>query len=196
MKYAWSKSKQKKGTETKAVLDPAKGLKYLFINELRDILWSEKALIKAFPKIITNAQSPEFINAVSDHLETTIAQHARIEGLFASLGVRGAAKKCDTIDWLIREIEQVIEHTPEGIVRDAGLISIAQKIAHYEIASYGILYAFAELLGETETAALLEKTLKEEKEADEVLTSIAKSDISLELSYTYMDERNYKRRSA
>ncbi len=177
----------------------AKGLRDLFENELKDVLWAEKALIKAFPKMIKNAQSPDLINSISEHLDITIGQVSRLEKVFALISTRAVPKKCEAMYGLIRESEEIIENTEEGLVRDAGIISAARKIEHYEIASYGTLCVYAEALGEIEAVVLLKQTLDEEKEAERELTSIAKTSINLEASYEEMIYGYYgseKRRTA
>jgi len=104
----------------------------------------------------------------------------RLEKVFDLIGEKASAKKCEAMEGLIAEAEQIMDETEEGVVRDAGIISAAQKVEHYEIASYGTLVSFANTLGETEAADLLEETLNEEKEADQSLTGIAESSINLD----------------
>jgi ferritin-like metal-binding protein YciE len=200
MKNIFTKAKQKKSRDVKQYAseknaDPAKGLRDLFENELKDIYWAEKMLTKALPKMIKNAQSPELINAISEHLDITIAQITRLEKIFGILGIRAVAKKCEAMSGLIQESEAIIANTTEGLVRDAGIISSAQKIEHYEIATYWTLGTFAESLGELEVAHLMKLTLDEEKEADEILTSIAKSSINLRASEE-ADYSHYRLRTA
>lgn len=158
----------------------AQGLRDLFEDELKDIYWAEKALTKAIPKMIKNATSEELIDALQDHLEATKGHVERCEQAFEMLGKAARAKKCEAMEGLTKEAEEIMDNTTEGMVRDAGIISAAQKVEHYEIASYGTLCAFAKTLGENEVADLLEQTLNEEKEADENLTTIAESSINLE----------------
>lgn len=158
----------------------AKSLQDLFEDELKDIYWAEKALTKAIPKMIKNATSQELLEALKDHLEVTEQQVARCEEVFESIGVKAVAKKCEAMEGLIKEAEEIMESTDAGSVRDAGIISAAQKVEHYEIASYGTLCAFAKQLGHEEAATLLEETLNEEKEADSTLSDIAQSTINQE----------------
>lgn len=167
----------KKSSKTKP--DAAQGLRDLFEDELKDIYWAEKALVKALPKMAKNATSEELINAIEEHLEVTKEHVERCEQVFEMMNKPARAKKCEAMDGLIREAQDIMESTEPGVVRDAGIISGAQKIEHYEIASYGTLCAFAKTLGETEIAALLEQTLNEEKEADQTLTGIAESTINM-----------------
>ena len=172
-----------KDTKTKsAKSDVAQGLRDLFEDELKDIYWAEKALTKAIPKMIKNATSEELIDALQDHLEVTKGHVERCEKVFELLGKPARAKKCEAMDGLTKEAKEIMESTEKGVVRDAGIISAAQKVEHYEIASYGTLCAFAKTLGEREVADLLEQTLNEEKEADETLTEIAETSINLEAS--------------
>lgn len=156
----------------------AEGLRDLFIDELKDIYWAEKSLTKAIPKMIKKATSEDLINALQDHLEVTKGHLERCETSFEMLGMPARAKKCEAMEGLTKEAEEIMESTEEGVVRDAGIISAAQKVEHYEIASYGTLCAFAKTLGENEIANLLEKTLKEERDCDDTLTHIAETSIN------------------
>lgn len=155
-------------------------LEKLFEDELKDIYWAEKALTKALPKMIKKASSSELVDAIETHLAETEEQVTRIEQVFELLGKKATAKKCEAMDGLIKEAEELMEESEEGVMRDAAIISAAQKVEHYEIASYGTLRAFAETLGFDEVAALLETTLEEEKNADQTLTDVAVSAINLE----------------
>jgi ferritin-like metal-binding protein YciE len=156
------------------------GLRELFLDELKDIYWAEKALVKALPKMAKKATSSELVAAIEDHLAVTETHVERLEQVFDTLGEKAAAKKCEAMDGLITEAEDLMKEIEDGVVRDAAIISAAQKVEHYEIASYGTLVAFANTLGESEAAELLEETLDEEKEADQLLTEIAMSSINLD----------------
>ncbi|SRR5258705_6868020 len=158
----------------------SQGLRDLFEDELKDIYWAEKALTKAIPKMVKNATSEELVSALNDHLEVTKGHVDRLEESFNILGKPARAKKCEAMAGLVKEAEEIMEDTEEGVVRDAGIISAAQKVEHYEIASYGTLCAFAKTLGEDEVTSLLQQTLDEEKEADQKLTQIAESSINAE----------------
>lgn len=147
----------------------------LFEDQLKDIYWAEKALTKAIPGMIKNATSDELIEALKLHLEETKEQVERLTQVFASIDKKASAKKCDAMEGLIKEAEEIMEHCEEGPMCDAGIILAAQKVEHYEIASYGTLCAFAKTLGLDDAAALLKLTLDEEKEADLNLSGIAKS---------------------
>lgn len=173
----------KKQSKSKQASDPAEGLRELFVNELKDIYWAEKALTKALPKMMKKASSEELMNAIQDHLAVTEEQIARVEKVFESIGEKAQAKKCEAMVGLIKEAEELMKDHEEGPVRDAAIISAAQKVEHYEIASYGTLCVFAKTLGEEEAAMLLGETLAEEKEADETLTNLAESFINAEAAH-------------
>lgn len=158
----------------------AQGLYDLFVDELEDIYWAEKALTKAIPEMIKNATADVLVKALTGHLEVTKLHVSRLDEVFSLIGEKAVAKKCEAMEGLIKEAKGVMEDTKEGMVRDAGIIAAAQKAEHYEIASYGTLCSFAKTLGETEAAALLQETLDEEKEADEKLSEIAESFINIE----------------
>jgi ferritin-like metal-binding protein YciE len=170
--------KQDKQNGVKAKPDAAQGLRELFVDELKDIYWAEKALTKAIPKMIKNATANDLTDALKGHLEVTKEHVTRLEKVFTSIGEKVAAVKCEAMAGLTKEAEEIMEGTEKGMVRDAGIISAAQKVEHYEIATYGTLCTFAKTLGETEAAALLHETLEQEKEADEKLTQIAESTIN------------------
>lgn len=161
-------------------LSQESGLRKLFLDELKDIYWAEKALVKALPKMAKKATSSELVSALEDHLAVTETHVDRLEQVFDIIGEKAAAKKCEAMDGLITEAEEIMKETEDGVVRDAGIISAAQKVEHYEIASYGTLVSFANTLGESDAAELLEQTLDEEKEADQALTEIAESSINLD----------------
>lgn len=167
-------------TSSKTTNGKEKGLQQLFENELRDIYWAEKALTKAIPKMIKKATSEDLKEALENHLEVTKGHVERCEKVFELLGKPASAKKCEAMAGLTKEAEEIMESTEDGMVRDAGIISAAQKVEHYEIASYGTLCAFAKTLGENEVVKLLEKTLNEEKEANDKLTQIAESSVNEE----------------
>lgn len=172
-----------KNNENKAAAQPnesAEGLRKLFIDELKDIYWAEKALVKALPKMAKKATSEELVAAIEDHLAVTETHVERLEQAFEMLGKKAIGKKCEAMEGLVKEAEEIMSETEDGMVRDAGIISAAQKVEHYEIASYGTLVSFANILGEAKVAKLLEQTLTEEKDADQTLTSIAESAINIE----------------
>lgn len=160
----------------------AEGLKDLFVDELKDIIYAERALLKALPKMAANATEPKLAAAIEEHVKVTEGQVDRLKTIFDILGESDRGKKCDAMEGLIKEGESIMEETEAGPVRDAGIISASQKIEHYEIASYGTLAAFARTLGEDEIVSLLEATLAEEKEADALLTESAYNSINFEAS--------------
>ena len=179
-KSARTASRAKANGTVKAKSSAADGLRELFVDSLKDIYWAEKALTKALPKMAKNATSQNLKDAINDHLTVTEGQVTRLEQVFAAVGEKAAAKKCDAMEGLIKEGEGIMEETEVGAVRDAGIIAASQKIEHYEIATYGTLAAFAKTLGEDEAVALLVQTLNEEKEADITLTEAAYNTINFD----------------
>ena len=159
---------------------PSTQLMRLFEAELKDIYWAEKALTKAIPKMIKNATSEELIEALENHLEETLQQVKRVEMVFEIIGKRPVAKKCEAMEGLLKEATEIMEMCDYGAMCDADIISAAQKVEHYEIASYGTLRQFAETLGLSDAASLLEETLNEEKAADETLTEVATAAVNVE----------------
>jgi ferritin-like metal-binding protein YciE len=145
----------------------------LFEDQLKDILWAEKALVKAIPKMISKAASDDLIAALTDHLEETNEHVDRLAEVFRMIDKNTSTVKCDAMEGLIAEASAIMEDCEKSPKCDAGIIAAAQKIEHYEIASYGILREFAETLGLLEAENLLLETLNEEKAADQKLTEIA-----------------------
>ena len=154
-------------------------LQELFIDELRDIYWAEKHLVKALPKMEKATSSEELANAFADHLAVTQEQVTRLEQVFELMGEKPRGKKGDAMEGLVKEAESVIEDTEAGTsTRDVALIIAAQKVEHYEIAAYGGLATLAKTLGKNEVKELLGQTLEEEKETDELLTQLAENNIN------------------
>jgi len=182
------KTSSSKASNKNESQDERSKLHKLFEEELKDIYWAEKALTKAIPKMIKNATSEELIEALENHLEETEGHVQRCEKAFELLGKTAQAKKCEAMDGLITEAEDIMEESDEGVMRDAGIISAAQKVEHYEIATYGTLCQFAKTLGLDEIKDLLGETLNEEKNADETLTEVAESAINIQASQTGEDE--------
>lgn len=149
-------------------------LRALYIDELRDIFNAEKQLTKALPKMAKAASSAELRDGFTEHLEQTKGHVERLEQIFEALGERATGKKCAGMEGLVEEGSEIIEGDFEGNLLDAALISAAQRVEHYEIAAYGTVSAFAELLGEPEHVSLLQQTLDEEKQTDEKLTELSK----------------------
>lgn len=145
----------------------------LFEDELKDIYWAEKALVKAIPKMIEKATSEELIDGLTDHLEETEMHVERLEEVFEAIDQKPEAVKCEAMAGLVKEAEQIMDECEEGAMRDAGIISAAQKVEHYEIATYGTLAQFAKTLGLSDVVDLLEATLEEEKTADQKLSEVA-----------------------
>ncbi|HXD19876.1 MAG TPA: ferritin-like domain-containing protein [Vicinamibacterales bacterium] len=156
---------------------PAKSLQELFVEELRDAYDGEKRLTKALPKMAKAAESPELRSAFTSHLRETERHVQRLEQVFRTIGEPVRGKKCDGLMGIIEEGKSAIEEL-EGSVLDAALIAGGQRAEHYEIAAYGTLAYFAELLGHDKAKDLLGQTLEEEKAADEKLTTIAKSKVN------------------
>jgi ferritin-like metal-binding protein YciE len=156
-------------------------LEKLFTDSLKDLYWAEKHLIKALPKMKKKATTDELKSAIEEHLAQTEEHVSRLEQVFNLCGKKAQAKKCDAMEGLIKEGESVIEETEDNsMTRDAGIIMAAQKVEHYEIATYGSLVQFAKTLGMDDAAELLHKTLDEEKYADEKLTEIAEWHVNKE----------------
>jgi ferritin-like metal-binding protein YciE len=154
-------------------------LKNLYIEELRDLYDAENRLVKALPKLAKAAESEELRAGFEEHLEQTKGHVDRLRQIFESLDERPGGKKCAAMIGLIQEGQDILDEDFEDGVKDAALISAAQRVEHYEIAAYGCVKTWAGLLGETEAQSLLEQTLNEEKEADGKLTELS-SEINLE----------------
>jgi ferritin-like metal-binding protein YciE len=155
----------------------AKSLQELFVEELRDMYDGEKRLTRALPKMARAATSGELRGAITSHLRETEKQVTRLEQVFRSLGEKPRGKKCDGIMGIVEEGNTAMQEL-EGPILDAALIAGAQKVEHYEIASYGTLAYFADLLGQERAKRLLGETLSEEKAADQKLNQIAKSRVN------------------
>jgi ferritin-like metal-binding protein YciE len=145
----------------------------LFVDELKDLYSAEKQITRALPKLVKAATSDELRQAFQSHLEETNGHVQRLEKAFEILGKSPKGKTCVGMKGVLEEGAEVLEDTDKGEVRDAGLISAAQRVEHYEMAGYGAARNFAKLLGQDEIAELLEETLEEEKAADKKLTSIS-----------------------
>jgi len=167
-------------TQRETVSDHTSKLERLFEDELKDIYWAEKALVRALPKLLRNVTSEELYKVLEDHLTETEDQVVRIEGVFRTLGKEPKAKKCEAMAGLIREAEEIMSHTETGPMRDAGIISAVQKVEHYEMASYGTLRTFASTLGLDRAVTLLQENLDEERAADNKLSELAVAAINFE----------------
>ncbi len=149
-------------------------LKELYIEELKDLFSAETQLTKALPKMAKAASSDELRQGFEEHLEQTRGHVERLQQIFEQLGEKATGKKCLGMEGLVKEGAEIIGEDFEGGVMDAALISAAQRVEHYEIAGYGTVIAYAELLGGSEQASMLRETLEEEKETDQKLTELAK----------------------
>ena len=148
-------------------------LRDLLVEELKDLYSAENQLTKALPKVAKNVSDPQLKKAIENHLKETEGHVQRLEQIFEKLDESPKGKTCEGMKGLITEADERIKEGGEPPVLDAGLIADAQRVEHYEISAYGSARTFANLLGEKEIVRLLEQTLKEEKAADEKLTSIA-----------------------
>jgi len=152
----------------------------LFLDELADILYAEKLLIKTLPKLAKAAQSEALREALEEHLSETEEQVTRLTSVFELFEAPVKSKKCDAMEGLVAEGKSLLEDWKGSAALDAAIISAAQKVEHYEIASYGTLATWAGLLGNDEAAELLRETLEEEKAADENLTHLAEDFVNEE----------------
>jgi len=150
------------------------GLQQLYIDELKDLYSAETQLVKALPKMAKAATSPDLKQGFEDHLEQTRGHVERLEEIFDSLDQNPKGKKCAGMEGLVKEGSEMLEQSFTGALMDAGIISAAQRVEHYEIAAYGTVCEFARILGHSDQESLLQQTLQEEKETDEKLTEIAK----------------------
>lgn len=158
-------------------------LKEFFVDELKDIYYAEKQIAKTLPKMKKAATSEELKNAFEEHLSQTKGQVERLEKVFELLGEKAKGKTCEAIEGIIKEGEGIISDTEsDTATRDVGLIFAAQKVEHYEIATYGGLAQLAETLGLPEVSELLHTTLVEEKQTDELLTTIAENHVNYDAS--------------
>lgn len=155
--------------------DQEEGLRTLLHDQLKDMYWAEKALVKALPKMIKETFSDELHELLSMHLDETEEQVKKLQEIFQLLGQKATGKKCEAMEGLIAEATEIMSDLETGSVKDAGIICAAQKVEHYEIATYGCLKTYAEILDELEVAEILDEILKEEKDADAALTDVAYS---------------------
>src|SRR6476619_286800 len=158
-------------------------LKEFFVDELKDIYYAEKQIAKTLPKMKKAATSEELKKAFESHLTMTEEQIERLEKVFEKLGEKAKGKTCEAIEGILKEGEGIISETDsKTATRDVGLIFAAQKVEHYEIATYGGLAQLAETLGLSEISQLLHTTLEEEKQTDVLLTSIAENHVNYDAS--------------
>src|SRR5215204_2971082 len=157
-----------------------KDLKALFLHTLKDVYFAENAISRALPKMAESADSPDLEDAFTTHLEQTREQIKRLEQIFELMGEKAESVPCEAIQGIIKEGNEVAQTFGGGPALDAGLIAAAQAVEHYEIARYGALVSWAERLGLDEVAGLLDETLDEEKETDNLLTELAESEANEE----------------
>lgn len=156
-------------------------LHQLFIDEIQDIYWAEKHLLKQLPKMAEASTSTELRKAFEDHLDITQMHVERLEKVFELLEEKAQTKTCEALKGLSREADEIVDNTEDGtMVRDCGLIMAAQKVEHYEIATYGTLRTWAAIMGHKEVEELLQATLDEEHDADKDLTQAAMSFVNEE----------------
>jgi ferritin-like metal-binding protein YciE len=154
-------------------------LKDLYIHELKDLYSAEKQIVKALPKMVRAASNKELAAAFQEHLEQTKEHAARLEKILTSHDESTRGPKCEGMEGLLKEGDEIIEEDAEDEVRDAGLIGAAQRVEHYEIAGYGCARTYAELLEDRQSAQLLQITLTEESDTDKKLTDLAESVINV-----------------
>jgi len=150
----------------------------LFVEELRDIHSAERQLTKALPRMAKAAQSPQLRQAFERHLKETEGQIERLDRIFKELGARATGKRCKGMEGLVEEGKEMMEEEGDPSVIDAALISAAQRVEHYEIAAYGCVRNYAQMLGLKEAARLLQQNLDEEEATDEKLTALAEGGVN------------------
>jgi ferritin-like metal-binding protein YciE len=156
-------------------------LEKFFVDQLKDIYYAEQQLLKALPEMKQASTTEELEDAFDDHIKQTEKHVKRLEKVFKSIGKKAEGKKCEAMDGLIKEAKTIISDTKDGsMTRDAALIIAAQKVEHYEIATYGGLVQLAITMGLDRAAGILDKTLNDEEETDRLLTDIAESHINIE----------------
>jgi ferritin-like metal-binding protein YciE len=153
-------------------------LEKLFLEELKDVYNAEKQLLRALPRMAKAAESPELQQAFNKHTKETEGQVQRLERVFQELGQSARGKTCKGMQGLVEEGKEVMEKEGEGPVIDAALIASAQRVEHYEIAAYGCLRTYAQLLGLEQAVQLLQQTLEEEEATDKILTELGESGIN------------------
>lgn len=169
----------KSSKATSGKMDNQSLLKKFFVEELQDIYWAEKHLAKELPKLQKAATSEELAEAFGDHQAETEEHVSRLEDVFKMMGETAKAKKCQAMEGLVKEATEIIDETEEETAtRDVALIMAAQKMEHYEIATYGSLVQLAKTIGLHDVADVLAETLNEEKEVDLLLTSIAEGSVN------------------
>ena len=158
----------------------------LYVDQLRDVYNAEKQLVRALPKMAKGASSPDLRSALEEHLEQTRRHVERLEEIFSELGRPATGKTCRGMAGIIEEGQEILDEDSDPAVQDAGIIAAAQRVEHYEIATYGTLRTFAEHKGDQKAARLLGETLDEEKQADKKLTQIAESSVNVRAQESLM----------
>lgn len=176
--------------ETQTAQTTDSKLKEFFVDQLEDLLWAEKKLVKTLPKMQEAATSAELKDAFGNHLSQTQIHVSRLEQIFGIIGEEVDTTKCAAMAGIVDEGEDIIDETEEGTAqRDVGLIFAGQKAEHYEIATYGGMVTLANTLGYKEAADILSQTLTEEKEADNLLSQIAENNINYQASTEPAEEK-------
>jgi ferritin-like metal-binding protein YciE len=155
-------------------------LKELYVDELKDLYSAEKQILQALPKMAKKASDEKLKAAFQEHLEVTRTHVERLDQVFEAIGKSPRGKKCKGMEGLLEEGKEMMQEDMDPEVMDAALIAAAQRVEHYEMAGYGTVRTYAQLLGEASQAKLLQKTLDEEGEADKKLTQLAESSINVE----------------
>jgi ferritin-like metal-binding protein YciE len=191
-----TKTPNRDSKKTPQASGAAKGnsqLEQFFHEALKDLYWAEKNLVTALPKMEEAATSAELKQAIGEHITQTKEHVNRLDQVFKLFGWNPQAKKCDAMQGLIEESESIVEETEDGtMTRDAAIIMAAQKVEHYEIATYGGLVQLAMTMGNDEAANILNITLEEEKETDQALSAIAESGINWEAEQEGPDDTEEK----
>jgi len=155
-------------------------LRGLFEKQLKELYWAEGIMVSMLNGVIIQASSKDLVAILQQHVAETKGHELRLEAIFKAIGITAEALPYEAVQCLIKEAESFIHTTRQGVVRDAGIIAVLQKIKHYEIACYGTMRAYAIALREEDVVLLLEQTLEEEKGADLLLSSVAESHINIE----------------
>ncbi|MEO5592603.1 MAG: ferritin-like domain-containing protein [Chitinophagaceae bacterium] len=181
VKTAPVKSKKTAPSSQKGAGQGNSQLDKYFTDSLKDIYWAEKQLTRTLPKMQKAATTEELKSAIEDHLVQTEEHISRLEQVFEILGKKAQAKKCDAMEGIIKEGASIVAETEDGsMTRDVGIIMAAQKVEHYEIATYGALVTLAKTMGLDDAANILYQTLEEEKQTDAGLSAIAENNINWE----------------
>jgi ferritin-like metal-binding protein YciE len=158
----------------------ARELRSLFEKQLRELYWAEQKMLGAFSSVTGSVFSKDLVTVLHKDRANTISHITRLEKIFDAIGLEAEMLPYEALQCLYKEADSLVQHTRNGVVRDAGLIAILQKIKHYEIACYGTMRAYAIALREEDVVILLEETLNEEKNTDTELSAIAESHINTE----------------